>query len=40
MGVDTKILILQLSDDEIKAKIGGNGGHFEFMLIKSDERIQ
>ena len=40
MGVDIKILILQVSDDEIEAKISENGGHFEFMLIRSDIRIQ
>ena len=40
MGVDTKILILQVSDDEIWAKIGGNGSQFEFTLIRSDEKIQ
>ena len=41
MGVDTKIVILQVSDEEIQAKIGVivNGGYFEFMLIRSDEII-
>ena len=34
----TKILILQVSDDKIEAKISGNGGHFEFMRMRSDIR--
>ena len=40
MGVDTKILFLQVSDDEIEVKVSENGGHFEFMLIRADIRIQ
>ena len=34
MGMDTRIKCLQVSDLEIQAKLGLNGGHFEFMQIK------
>ena len=34
MGVDTKIKVLRVSDDEIWAWIGRNVGHFEFMQIR------
>ena len=40
MSVDTKIAILQVSDDEIQDKIVENGGHFQFMQIRSDGMIQ
>ena len=40
MGVDNKDEVLQVSDAEIQAQIGKHGGHFDFMLISYDERVQ
>ena len=39
MTVDTKIYLLRVLDEEIQALQGQNGGHFEFMLIRTDAMI-